>query len=68
MEKLVNFKYDEDKYHKIKELALRERKDVKDIIGGLLDDYVKEHGDGNPQYTIDQFEDPNFIVCPAFRS
>jgi len=65
-EKLINFRWDEEKYQKIKELALKERKDIKDLIGGLLEEYIKEHGDGNPQYMITQFEDPNFMACPAF--
>lgn len=65
-EKLVNFRMDDDIYQKLKMLALKERKPVKDIITNQIEDYVKKHGDGNPQFTIDQFEDPNFIACPAF--
>lgn len=65
-EKFVNFKYDEDNYQRLKELALRERKNVKIIMGNLLDDYLKKHADGNPQYKLDQFDDPNFMACPAF--
>lgn len=68
MEKLVNFRTDEDKYNDLKMLALKERTTVKQLITDLIDDYLKKHGDGNPQYTMDQFEDPNFIACPAFYS
>ena len=31
-----------------------------------LQEYVEKHGDGNPAFTLDQFQDPNFKVCPAF--
>ena len=31
-----------------------------------MEEYVKVHGDGNENFTIDQFQDPNFIACPAF--
>ena len=65
-EKLVNFRCDDELYQKLKELALKERKTVKDLISQQISEYVKVHGDGNPQYTIDQFEDINFMACPAF--
>ena len=65
-EKLVNFKFDEEKYHKLKELALKERIEIKTLIGSLLDDYLKVHGDGNPTYKITDFVDVNFMCCPAF--
>ena len=65
-EKLVNFRMDEDKYNKLKMQALKEKITVKNLIAQQLEKYIKEHGDGNPQFTMDQFEDPNFIACPAF--
>jgi|FLOH01.1.fsa_nt_gi hypothetical protein len=65
-EKLVNFRTDEEKYNDLKMLALKERTTVKQLITDLIDDYLKKHGDGNPQFTLEQFEDPNFIACPAF--
>ncbi len=65
-EKLVNFRWDEEKYETLKDVARKERRDIKDVIGDVLDDYIKAHADGNPQFTIDQFEDPNFVACPAF--
>lgn len=65
-EKLVNFRMDEDEYVKFKLLAMKERKTVKDLTSTLIKDYLKEHGDGNPQYTIEQFQDPDFMACPAF--
>ena len=65
-EKLVNFRCDEDMYNELKMLALKEHTTTKALIQGLLSDYVKEHKDGNPQFTIDQFADPDFLACPAF--
>ena len=57
---------DEDKYQELRLLALKERTPVKDLLTGLIDDYLKNHTDGNPQFTIDQFKDPDFVACPAF--
>lgn len=65
-EKLVNFRFDEEKYNELKMLALKERTNVKSLVSNLLDDYIKTHKDGNPQFKLDQFNDPNFIACPAF--
>lgn len=65
-EKLVNFRFDEGKYNELKMLALKERKPVKALISSLVDEYIKIHKDGNPQFKIEQFADPDFIACPAF--
>jgi len=65
-EKLINFRMDADKFNELKMLALKERVPVKNLISGMIEDYVKSHTDGNPQFTIDQFKDPDFIACPAF--
>ena len=67
-EKLVNFRMEEDTYQELKMLALKERRPVKVLVSDLIINYVKQHKDGNPQYKLDQFEDPNFIACPAFYS
>ena len=53
-------------YQKLKMLALKERTPIKNLISNLIDDYIKKHADGNPQFTIEQFNDPDFIACPAF--
>lgn len=65
-EKLVNFRFDEEKYNELKMLALKERTNVKNLVSQLLDDYIKTHKDGNPQFKLEQFADPDFIACPAF--
>ena len=65
-EKLVNFRFDEEKYNELKMLALKERTNVKNLVSQLLDEYIKTHKDGNPQFKLEQFADPDFIACPAF--
>lgn len=65
-EKLVNFRFDEGKYNELKMLALKERKPVKSLVSDLITEYIKTHKDGNPQFKITQFDDPDFIACPAF--
>jgi len=65
-DKLVNFRWELDMYEELKMLALKEHVSVKRLITRELEDYVKKHKDGNPQFKLDQFNDPNFIACPAF--
>lgn len=65
-EKLVNFRTEEEQYNELKLLALKERTTVKALLGRLVSDYLKEHKDGNPQFKLDQFKDPDFMACPAF--
>ena len=65
-EKLVNFRTEEEEYNELKLLALKERTTVKALLSSLVSDYVKQHKDGNPQFTLEQFGDPDFIACPAF--
>jgi len=57
---------DEEKIHDFHLLALKEKKKLKQLHLEIIEDYIKKHQDGNPQFTIDQFKDPNFIACPAF--
>jgi len=65
-EKLINFRWELGMYEELKMLALKEHTTVKSLITRELEDYVKKHKDGNPQFTIDQFKDPDFVACPAF--
>jgi len=53
-------------YEELKMLALKEHTTVKSLITRELEDYIKKHKDGNPQFKLDQFNDPNFVACPAF--
>jgi len=53
-------------YEELKMLALKEHTTVKSLITRELEDYIKKHKDGNPQFKLDQFKDPDFVACPAF--
>ena len=66
---IKSFSYKHDKepvIQKINELADKEGKKISELIMSILEEYVKKHSDGNPQFTIEQFNDPDFIACPAF--
>ena len=66
---IKSFSYKTDKeplIKKINELADKEGKKFSELIIEVLEQYAKQHADGNPQYQIDQFADPDFIACPAF--
>ena len=64
-----SFSYPLDKQNVLEEfnnLAEKEGISKSKLLFSLLETYVKEHKDGNPQFTIDQFADPDFLACPAF--
>ena len=63
---LRTFETTEELYKAFKALCVKERTAVGAKLNEFIEKYIKEHGDGNPQFTMDQFEDPNFIACPAF--
>ena len=65
-EKFMGVYLDEDKINKFHLLALKEKKKLKQLHLEIIEDYIKKHQDGNPQFTMDQFKDPDFIACPAF--
>ena len=66
LEKFMGVYMEEEKLNQFHLLALKERKKLKELHKEIIEDYLKKHGDGNPQFTIDQFEDPDFMACPAF--
>ncbi len=52
---------------KFKDLARKERKTMKVFHKDIIDKYLKEHGDGNPAFTLDVFvEQPTMQAAPAF--
>ena len=65
-DKLINFRWELGMYEELKMLALKEHTTVKSLITRELEGYIKKHKDGNPQFKLDQFNDPNFVACPAF--
>jgi len=66
IEKFMGVYLDEGKVQDFHMIALKEKKKLKELHLEIIEDYLKKHGDGNPQFTIDQFEDPNFMATPAF--
>jgi len=66
VEKFMGVYLEEEKIHDFHLLALKEHKKLKQLHKDIIDDYLKAHQDGNPQFKLDQFEDPNFIACPAY--
>ena len=65
-EKFMGVYLDEDEIHKFHLLALKEKKKLKQLHKEIIADYIKKHQDGNPQFTMDQFKEPDFVACPAF--
>ena len=57
---------DENQYNAINEIAHRERKSISEIARVALDDYIKVHGSGNPNYELDNWcTNPKFSAVPA---
>lgn len=52
--------------NEVKKIALRENRDAQEILVESLQNYVKTHGSGNPIYSLDKWNDPDFKATPAF--
>ena len=63
---MTTFQVDKELWNKFKMLMLKERRPAGNALTEFIETYVHQHEDGNPQFTIDQFKDPNFVACPAF--
>ena len=51
---------------KMKEIAKREGKPLSAIIWSLLEEYIKKHGEGNPNFQLEKWvEQPNFKCFPT---
>ena len=55
--KQLNFRIDEELYFQVKELALKERRSVEELMNKQVEEYIKKHTN-NPQYTIEEFQTP----------
>ena len=47
------------------ELAYKERTSVSSLYRDAIQEYLQKHGDGNPVYTLDQFNDESMKAVPA---
>ncbi len=64
-EKIVNFFLDEEKKKKLDVISARDGKTIKEILTEVIDEYIKVHDDGNSQFVLDKFQDPDFEAWPA---
>ena len=53
-------------YKKLRIVLDRDGLHFQDFLGLQIMEYVKIHGDGNQNYKLDLFNDPDMIACPAF--
>jgi hypothetical protein len=69
---VINFSINEDLlpiYAEFKKIATREGKTMSELIREFILDYVKKHGEGNPVYKLDEWQDkPSFKAYPALDS
>jgi len=66
VKKMRSFEADLKQYNKFKSIISGAGGDVGEEINKLIENYNKEHGDGNPHFKIDDFLDSNFLATPAF--
>ena len=51
------------------DLAYKERTSVSELYRNAVQEYLQKHADGNPVYTLDQFNDESMKAVPAvFRN
>jgi|GEM_PF-2482806 len=50
------------------EIRWRERMSRSEIGRKAIQEYVKNHGEGNSTFRLEQFQDPDFVAMPAFAS
>ncbi len=46
-------------------IATRRHTTLKDLHKEVIEKFVREYGDGNPGFTLDQFQDSNMKAIPA---
>ena len=63
---LTTFNVDKENWREFRMLMVKENRPAGDALNEFIEKYLKEHGDGNPQFTLEHYADPNFIACPAF--
>ena len=58
-----------EKLQELKIIAAREGKTIREILEAQIDQYLKVHGEGNPQFTMTDFvNNPKFMAFPATGS
>ena len=65
--KTVSNRVDGESYEKLKDILRKDKKEIGDWLQDQIEDEIKVHGDGNPVYTLDHFNEDNFLATPAFH-
>jgi len=69
---IASFSYPGDKEEimiQLKIIAAREKKFQSDIIFELIEEFVKNHAEGNSTFQLDKWsEDPNFQAVPTIHA
>ena len=55
----------EELKEELKKIAQREGKTIASLTVEFWAKYVKEHGEGNPSFSLDKFADPAFRALPT---
>jgi len=64
----VGTRFPKNIHDELKIIAVREGRPLQDILIGLSNDYIKKHKEGNPTFTLDQYQDENFKAYPALAA
>jgi len=65
--KTVSNRVNEKSYDILLDILRKEKMQVGDWLQDQIDEYSKVHGDGNPVYTLDHFNDESFLATPAYH-
>ena len=65
--KTVSNRVEGESYEKLKDILRKDKKEIGDWLQDKIEDEIKVHGDGNPVYTLDHFNEDNFLATPAFH-
>lgn len=63
---VISSRVNPENYDKLRLVLLRERNTFQNWLNEQINTYLKVHGDGNPNFTLDQFDCETFQACPAF--
>ena len=64
--KMTTFVFNAELMAEFKKVCQREGKTMKSHLEEFMREHVKLHGEGNPNYKLSKWDDPNFKMTPAF--
>ena len=62
----IGISAESDLVDKFRKISRKEGKAMSDIMQDMMEKYIHDHDQGNPAFTLDQFNDKEFKVCPAY--